>query len=311
MSAPRILYITGKGGVGKTTVTAALARQAARRGLRTIVAEPAGAARLPALFGVASHGYTPTPLRPNLFSISITPEEAMEEYVVQQVRFRRLYRMVFRNRVMGPFVDGVPGLHDGVTLGKVFDLERSTEGGRRTWDLIIVDAPATGHGLSLLSSARAMMQLTRVGPLYEGNRMVDERLSDPRVTGIVMVALPEELPVSETLDLWAKLGDRRAQVRLCVLNQCMSEPLPTGIAWHDVREGVTCATEAGPELAAMMDALVGRHAQQKTAVERLESSLPIPVVQLPAMAARDLSPADMDRLGAPVAAALLGAGAGP
>lgn len=311
MSPPRILYITGKGGVGKTTVTAAFARQAARRGLRTIVAEPAGAARLPALFGVASRGYTPTPLGPNLFSISITPEEAMEEYVVQQVRFRRLYRMVFRNRVMGPFVDGVPGLHDGVTLGKVFDLERSTEGGRRTWDLIIVDAPATGHGLSLLSSARAMMRLTRVGPLYEGNRMVDERISDPGVTGIVLVALPEELPVSETLELWAKLADRQAQVRLCVLNQCISEPLPAGIAWDDVREGVEGATEAGPELAAMMDALVGRHAQQASAVDRLESSLPIPVLQLPALAERDLSPAELDRLGEPVASALLGPGTEP
>jgi len=305
VSPPRILYVTGKGGVGKTTVTAAIARQAAERGLRTIVAEPGGAARLPSLFGVEGQGYTPTPLAPNLFSISITPEEAMEEYVVQQVRFRRLYRMVFRNRVMGPFVDGVPGLHDGVTLGKVFDLERSAASGRRTWDLILVDAPATGHGLSLLSSARAMMSLTRVGPLYEGNRMVDERISDPDVTGIVLVALPEELPVSETLELWSALGDRRRQVRLCVLNQCIPAPIPSGVVWEDAREGVLGATEAGPELAALMDALVYQHEQQSRAAERLEASLPVPVIPLPALTAPLLSPLELDVLGEPLAAALL------
>ena len=308
MSAPRILYVTGKGGVGKTTVTAALALNAARRGLRTIVAEPAGAARLPEIFRVPGQGYTPTRLAEGLYSISITPEEAMEEYVVQQIRFRRLYRMVFRNRVMGPFVDGVPGLHDGVTLGKVFDLERSTTAQGRTWDLILVDAPATGHGLSLLSSARSMMNLTRVGPLYEGNRMVDERISDPAVTGIILVALPEELPVSETIELWRSLGDRQGQARLCVLNRCMEDPVPPGVQWTSVRSSVEAASPAGGELVGLMDRLVLRHQRQATATARLDAALPCPIVRLPTHPTPTLSTHDLDSLGTPVADAVLGPG---
>ena len=306
MNRARILYITGKGGVGKSALTAALGLHAARRGLRTIIAEPSGAARMSALFGVAPGGYEVTRLREHLHTISITPEQAMEDYVVQQIRFRRLYRMVFRNRVMGPFVDGVPGLHDAVQLGKVFDLEREQRGGARAWDLVLVDAPATGHGLSLLSSARTMMDLTRAGPLYEGNKLVDDRLSDPSVMGLVLVALPEEMPVSETLDLWRRLGPRRAQVQLCVLNQCVAAPLPADIDWPTARAALETAPPGVAEAAALTDAWVRRHARQQEAAGRLEGALPLNLLRLPDLPDRDLRIADLDALGGPLADALLG-----
>lgn len=308
MSRARILYVTGKGGVGKSALTAALGLHAARRGLRTVIAEPSGATRMPELFGVPPQGYTPTRLRDGLYSISITPEQAMEDYVVQQIRFRRLYRMVFRNRVMGPFVDGVPGLHDAVQLGKVFDLEREQDAGRRAWDLVLVDAPATGHGLSLLGSARSMMDLTRAGPLYDGNKLVDDRVSDPSVMGVVLVALPEEMPVSETLDLWQRLGARRRQVRLCVLNQCVPAPFPAGVDWAAAQAALEGAGVAVGEAVALTDAWVRRHGRQLDAAERLSAGLPVPLLQLPDLPDRDLRPADLDRLGAPLADALLGAG---
>lgn len=117
----RILVVTGKGGVGKSTVCAALGLLAARQGKRVVVTETSGAQVLPGLFGVQSRGYEPVRLAPGLDTLSITPLEAIEDYVVQQIKVRRLYEMVFRNRVMGPFIDGVPGLHDAVQLGKVWD----------------------------------------------------------------------------------------------------------------------------------------------------------------------------------------------
>lgn len=310
MSTPRILYVTGKGGVGKSVVTAALGLHAARRGLRTIIAEPSGAARMPELFGVKGRGYELTRLRDRLHSISITPEQAMEDYVVQQIRFRRLYRMVFRNRVMGPFVDGVPGLHDAVTLGKVFDLEREAAGGRKAWDLVLVDAPATGHGLSLLASARSMMDLTRAGPLYDGNKMVEERISDPAVMGLVLVALPEEMPVAETLDLWRRLGSRRQQARLCVLNQCVAPPLPADVDWPRVRSALAGAAPAIAEAAALTDTWVDRHRRQQAAASRLDEGLPLPLLRLPDLPDRDISVDDLEALGAPLADALLGRGEG-
>ena len=143
-----ILIVTGKGGTGKTTVAAALGLWAARAGKRTLLVECNGSQQLPTLFGRSSEGYTPTRLHPGLSAMSITAEEAIEDYVVKQIKVRKLYRMVFRNRIMGPFMDVVPGLHDAVHLGKVYDLiEDDKTRGRPNWDLIIVDAPATGHGL--------------------------------------------------------------------------------------------------------------------------------------------------------------------
>ena len=212
-TSPRVVLVTGKGGVGKTTVALAIALRYAERGLSTVLVETAGAEQIPEIFGVEGQGYTPTQVAPGLWTLRLTPEEAIEDYVVQQVRFRRLYAMVFKNRVMGPFIDAVPGLHDAVQLGKIFDLHRESAGGRPRWDRIVVDAPATGHGLTMLGSARSLMDLTRAGPLHDGVKQVQDVIGDPQRTGVVLVSLPESLPVNETIELGARLGESRALLR--------------------------------------------------------------------------------------------------
>ena len=164
----RIIIVTGKGGTGKTTIAAALGLWAARSGKKTLICETHGTNRVCPLFGRTSDGYEPVQVHRGLHVLSITSESAIEDYVVQQIKVKKLYKLVFRNRVMGPFMDAVPGLHDAVHLGKVFDLAREVDGdGNNTWDLVIVDAPATGHGLHMFDSPRAMMELTRAGPVYE------------------------------------------------------------------------------------------------------------------------------------------------
>lgn len=301
----RILFVTGKGGVGKSTVTAAIGLQAAKAGLRTVICEPAGATRMPELFGVESNGYDVTRLADNLHAIAITPEQAMEDYVVQQIKVRRLYRMVFRNRVMGPFVDGVPGLHDAVQLGKVFDLERESSNGRKAWDLVLVDAPATGHGLTLLMAARTMMDLTRAGPMYEGNRLVDDRIADPDVTGIVLVALPEEMPVAETIDLYQRLGARREQVQLCVLNQVHARPFPADVDWAAARAALSEApSPALAEALSLTDAWVERIARQDESAARLGARLPCAHASLPRTPEREMTPDTLLDLGATLLPAL-------
>ncbi len=308
----RILMVTGKGGVGKTTVATAIGLEAARRGLRTVIAETSGSQRIPELFGLRSKGYALLQLQDQLFTLSITPQEAMEDYVVQQVKIRKIYEMVFKNRVMGPFIEAVPGLHDAVQLGKIFDLARAESRGRADWDLIVVDAPATGHGLSLLSSARTMMDLTRSGPLFEGVRQVHDVVDDPKVSGVVLVSLPEEMPVNETAELYARLGVAQERVKLVVLNDVRQAPFPPGPDWPAARAALLA--DAPPdrvEAVALTDRWLERVARQDRAREALRSRVGRPQADLPHIDGGQPNLADLSSLGLQLGEALDRAGGAP
>jgi anion-transporting ArsA/GET3 family ATPase len=279
----RILLVTGKGGTGKTTVAAALGLWAARSGRRTLICETKGAEAIGPLFHRPSVGYSPTALHPNLFVMSITSKAAIEDYVVQQIKVRQLYRLVFRNRVMAPFIDAVPGLHDAVHLGKVFDLiGEQNKNGASKWDLVIVDAPATGHGLHMIRAPRAMMELTRTGPIFEGVRIVDEVMSDPNTTGILATCLPEEMPINETISLWKDLGQFQSLFKACVLNEMDIAPFTHPEDWEMCKEGLLQHTNpAVVEAGSLCDAWMGRLSRQEAAKLSLDEALPCPITELP------------------------------
>ncbi len=296
--ARRVLVVTGKGGVGKTSVSLALGVLAARRGMRTLVCETSGADNVCGRFGLTSGGYAVTQLAPDLYSMSIRPEAAIEEYLLRMLRFRKLYEMVFRNRVMAPFIDAVPGLHDLVQLGKVFDLERERPAGlvgrRRAWDLLVIDAPATGHGISMLTAPRGMMRLTRAGPFHDNARDVAALIEDPARTAIVLVSLPEELPVSETTELYGRLGNFQAQVACVVLNAVEAGRLPP--TYPSLRPALAAgANPAGMDALALADALLRRVNAQDHARASLARLGP-PVLDLPDVDAPVLGPTQLDRL---------------
>ncbi|MCB9761578.1 MAG: ArsA family ATPase [Alphaproteobacteria bacterium] len=291
----RVLLVTGKGGVGKSTVSAALALEAVRRGKRVLLAEVGGATRMPELFAVQGQGYAVSQLTPGLHTLSITSAAAIEDYIVQQVRVRAIYKLVFRNRIMGPFMDAVPGLHDLVQLGKVFDLERERRRGRPTWDLIVVDAPATGHGLTMLSAPASMMELTVAGPFHENARVVHELFVDPARTGIVLVTLPEEMPVNETVDLYQRLGAYQPQVLACVLNEIHEDPFAPLDAWETARPFLD--RPALREAVGYTDRAVRRARQQDEARSRLRDGLPVSLTELPYLYRRDLTPGALSELG--------------
>lgn len=292
----RVVLVTGKGGVGKTTVAVSIAVAAAERGKRVVLCETSGNTVVPGLFGKAPRGYELTELAPRLYTMSITPEAAIEDYVVQVVRFKRLYHLVFRNQVMGPFIDAVPGLHDLIQLGKVWDLERLRSAGRPTWDLIVVDAPATGHGLTMLHAPRAMMDLTVAGPFHQNAGLVAALVEDPARTSLVLVALPEDLPVNETLDLYDGLDDLRPLVRGVVLNEVHPPAVPDVRAWHRWRHRLLeQADAAGRESIALADLALARTEAEHVAAARL-GAIPAPLVSLPFRFHRNLGPDDFTAL---------------
>jgi anion-transporting ArsA/GET3 family ATPase len=194
----RLVFVTGKGGVGKTTVAASLARVAAGRGKRVIVCEIAA----------EETGHDEVEVAPGIHSIAVDPEQAMREYLTDQVG-GALSKVMTASRVFTYLAAAAPGLRELLTIGKVWDLAQLDQ--RRTgdtpYDLVILDAPATGHALGMLRTPRTFRDVARVGPISRQAGRIDTFLTDPELTGIVAVAAPEEMPVNETIDFIAALGE--------------------------------------------------------------------------------------------------------
>ena len=204
----RLLLVTGKGGVGKTTVAAALGLAATRRGKRVILCELGEQERLTALFGSPLSDDAERELAPGLFGVTVDPDRTKEEWLRYQLKSDTLAGLLGGSRVFQYLTAAAPGLTELVSMGKVWDLaqlERRTEGA--VYDLAIVDAPATGHGLAMLSAPSTYAGVARVGPIRRQAEIIDAFVRDPDSAGVVAVTLPEEIPVNETIDLEARLRD--------------------------------------------------------------------------------------------------------
>jgi len=192
----RLLVTTGKGGVGKTTITAALALIAARRGRRVLVCEVNTHERISALLGARPVGTEIRPVAEGVDAVVVRPQEAMRQYALMQLRFGALYKVVFENRFVARFLRFVPSLPELVMLGKILHHVREAR-----WDLVIVDAPATGHGVAFLRVPRVLLDTVPPGAMRAEAEWMHGLLVDPAVTAVNLVSLPEELPVNETIEL--------------------------------------------------------------------------------------------------------------
>jgi anion-transporting ArsA/GET3 family ATPase len=260
-----LVVVTGKGGVGKSTVAAALGLAAAGRGLRTIVAEVAARDDVTrALAGDQAAPFTERELGPRLHHISIEPELAMEEYLVDQLPMRALADVLASSRLFTYLTAATPGLRELLTIGKVWELAQP---GRRTpgadpYDLVILDAPATGHGVAILTAPRTFADAARVGPIARQGGIIHSMLADPRRTGVVAVSTAEEMPVNETLALRDAL---RQQMRIELDVVVVNGLLPDRFSAEDA-----AALQAARPGALALRMAVSAHKRARAQAEELE-----------------------------------------
>jgi anion-transporting ArsA/GET3 family ATPase len=204
----RLVLVSGKGGVGKSTIAAALALRSARAGKRTLVCEVNAKERLSLFLEWPAVGPQVRLVEENLWAVNVSPPEALREYALMTLKFESIYKAVFENRLVRYFLKFIPSLQELVMLGKITYHLREKIGSSWRFDQIIVDAPATGHAISFFSVPRVLLDTVPQGPLYREAETMHRLLTDPAITVATLVSLPEEMPVNETIELEAALRQR-------------------------------------------------------------------------------------------------------
>ncbi|HET6150328.1 MAG TPA: ArsA family ATPase [Polyangia bacterium] len=295
----RLAILAGKGGVGRTTVAAALARAVAAQGRRVLIAQTEAADRLAKLFGRAEPvGPTISTLAPGIDAVNMNPKSAIHEYGLMVLRYETVYRALFENRAVRGFVGAIPGLDAYAMLGKVWWHTTETANGRPRYDLTILDGPASGHATLMLRLPQAIINAMPNGPLTKDAQAARALLTDSARTAMVIVTLPEELPVRETAEL-ARTARETLGIPLgpVVVNAMPSPELSTPDL-DGVLQGLVVPT-GDPELDATLRMAGGIRAHRRTAegmLARLKENPGLPMVLLPRVPTVDLGPEDVENL---------------
>lgn len=298
----RVLIVAGKGGVGKTTVSAAVARMAAMAGLTCLIVEVEGKSGLPAAFGSSETlTYEEVELSPRVRARTVTPDQALVEYLEDR-GMRRLSRRLLSSGAVDVVATAAPGIKDILVLGKVKQLEREAVA-----DLVILDAPAAGHAVTFLTSAAGLLDAVPVGPIRAQATEVLELLGDPRRCQVLLVTLPEETPVNEVVETAYKLEDRVA-VRLAPVVVNGVYPTVGGLDVDPIDAAERSGVHLRPdESRALEEAALfrrGRVALQEEQAARLGRSLALPQLHLPFLFTTEVGAAEVDALAAALAEAV-------
>ncbi len=301
LTAARLVIVAGKGGVGKTTVSATLACAAARSGLDALVIELEGSSGLPSKFGIDDLAYDDCVLRARddhaghgeIRARRITPDDALIEYLDDH-GLKRISKRLASTGALDVVATATPGIKDILVLGKVKQLERDAVA-----DVIVVDAPAAGHAITFLQSARGLVDAVQVGPINTQAKDVLALLTDPNRCRVMLVTIGEETPVNEVVDTAFALEDRIGVHLTPVVVNAELEALPgldadpsaaAKAAGVKLRRGERRALTEAAEFRRT------RRALQQTQAGRLAEVLPLPQIHLPFCFEGDIGPDQLDRL---------------
>jgi anion-transporting ArsA/GET3 family ATPase len=300
----RFIFVTGKGGVGKTTVCASLAHALARRGKRVLIAMCNAKERISSMFAAAPVGPDIVSVAPGIWAANIEPEHAFEEYGRMMLRVPGLYRVVFHNKYIRSFLPAVPGLSEWAMLGKAwFHTTEVDEQGRHRFDVVLLDAPATGHGLDMLRVPKVIVEIVPPGVLRRDAELAWKMFTNPAETAVLVVTVPEELPVTETLELIAAIDD---DLRLPLGALVINGVLPVLFPETEARELSAALVNGAPSGAEPRSAArEGVAAAARRAIEertqaaslaRLERGTALPRIVLPYLFDDAATPAAIQRL---------------
>jgi len=282
LESKRFLFVTGKGGVGKTTVCAAEALALAQKGKRVLVCMCNAKERLSTMLGSELVGPEITPVAPNVWAVNMDPNRALEEYGAMMLKSRALYKLLFDNRYVRTFFRAVPGMQEWTMLGKAWwHTTEQRDDGTFRFDVVILDAPATGHGLDMLRVPKVILDVVPPGLLRRDAERAWELFQDPKTCAVVLVTLPEEMPTTETIELARALqGELNLPIGKIVVNGVLP-PLFS----REERDALEAARPADPtRTAAAVIAGRSRALREKgqaASLARLSKELPVSPSFLP------------------------------
>jgi anion-transporting ArsA/GET3 family ATPase len=276
----RLLFVSGKGGVGKTVATASLALFAFRHRKRVLVVELSPYGRMRELLGGPEPGPEPAEIQPRLELVRIEPRRALADFLRSVLPIRALRERLLASHSFSILTAAAPGIEEFLTLAKIVELESQHLGLRRRprYDLVLVDAPATGHSLPLLATARTLMEMMPIGSIGKTAAEVTRALADARRTAAVIVTIAEEMAVNETIEIAASLA-RGGTVALGPL--IANAFWPERFAADEARWLLSSGLDASDPLVAAGRYHVEKRRRAEEQLARLRAELRVEPVKLP------------------------------
>lgn len=285
----QLLFVTGKGGTGKSTIAAAIGELAASLGKRTLMVEVDAKGNLTDFFEHPRVGFEPAEIRPGLWAMTMNTEDSLREYLQIFLKMGMVSRIGPLSSIFEFVANAAPGVKEILTVGKIAYEATLTEGVDFKWDLIVVDAAPTGRIVGQLDAPAAINELFEVGMVRTQTDWMREVLADPNRTALLIVATPEEMPVAETIELYHATEALDVRLACVVVNRVLPELFTTDEEDLFARLGEADAvgvveSVAGAPFAPVIDAAHLAVTLRRTRVEhirRLRDSVPLPMVYVP------------------------------